>query len=154
MKVIKFLSMLMLVMAMPVLMSCGDDDEGEPLESVIVGKWHSYKAQVTNTYGNKVVVDVTQNGEYAGFYMEVTFSSNKTAVVRSWKESEDGQTMQWGAEESFVYSINGNDLTLIASNGEKIGAKYYPKDRNVVWTMLVKDKYSDGYITSNIYFKK
>ena len=86
--------------------------------------------------------------------MEVTFSSNKTAVVRSWQESEDGHTMYWGAEESCVYSIDGNDLILVAQNGEQIGAKYYPKDRNIVWTMLVKDPYSDGLITSNIYFKK
>jgi len=151
MKAIKFLSMLMLVMAMPVLMSCGDDEE-EPLESVIVGKWHTYKAIISNGY-NKRTVDVTQNGENAGFYMEATFSSNKTAIVKGWKESED-RTMYWGAEESFVYSISGNDLNLIAPNGEKIGAKYYPKDGNIVWTMLVKDKYSDGYITSNLYFKK
>lgn len=153
MKVIKFLSMLMLVMAMPVLMSCGDDEE-EPLESVIVGKWYTYKAQVINTNGNKVIVDVTQTGEYAPLYLEVNFLPNKTAIVKGWEKSEDGQTMQWGAEESFVYSINGNDLTLIASNGEKIGAKYYPKDRNIVWTMLAKDKYSNGYITGNVYFKK
>ena len=43
MKAIKFLSMLMLAMALPVLVSCGDDDD-EPLESVILGKWYSYKA--------------------------------------------------------------------------------------------------------------
>lgn len=143
--------MLMLVMAMPVLMSCGDDEE-EPLESVIVGKWYTYKAIISNGY-NKITVDVTQNGENAGFYMEATFSSNKTAVVKGWKESEDGRTMYWG-EERCVYTINGNDLTIIAEDGSKMDAKYYPKDKNIVWTMLVKDKYSDGYITGNLYFKK
>ena len=154
MKAIKFLSMLMLVMAMPVLMSCGDDEEEEPLESVIIGKWYTYKALATNIYGNKVVLDITQNGEYATLYLEVNFLPNKTAIVKGWEKSENGQTMYWGAEETYVYSINGNDLNLIAPNGEKIGAKYYPKDRNIVWTMLVKDKYSDGYITGNVYFKK
>ena len=153
MKLIKFLSMLMLVMALPMLFSCGVDDEGEPLESVIVGKWYSYKATVSNSYGKRTV-DVTQSGEYAGLYMEVTFSSNKTAVVKGWKEDENGQAMYWGAEKEFVYTINGNDLNLVAGNGEKIGAKYYPKDRNIVWTMLVKDKYSEGLITCNIYFRK
>ena len=87
MKLIKFLSMLMLVMALPMLFSCGDDDEGEPLESVIVGKWYSYKATVSNSYGKRTV-DVTQSGEYAGLYMEVTFSSNKTAVVKGWKRTK------------------------------------------------------------------
>ena len=152
MKAIKFLSMLMLVMAMPVLMSCGDDEE-EPLESVILGKWHSYNAQVSNGY-NKITVDVNPNGEYASFYLEVNFLSNKTAIVKGWKESEDGQAMYWGAEETYVYSISGNDLNMIAPDGEKVGAKYYPKDGNIIWTMLVKDPNTGGKITGSIYFKK
>ena len=151
MKAIKFLSMLLLVMALPMLVSCGDDDE-EPLESVIVGNWHSYKAIVSNSYGKKTVT-VTQNGEYAAFYMEAIFASNKTAIVRSWLESEDGQSYYWG-DVRCVYTINGNDLTVIAEDGEKIVAKYYPKDNNIVWTMLVKDPSTGDLITSNIYFKK
>ena len=86
--------------------------------------------------------------------MEAIFSSNGTAVVKGWKEDEDGTTMYWGAEEDVVYAIDGNDLNLTFRNGEKVVAKYYPKDRNIIWTMLVKDKYSGGLITSNLYFKK
>lgn len=153
MKVIKFLSMLMLAMAMPLLVSCGGDDDEEPLENVIVGKWHSYKATISAANFKKTV-DVTQNGENAAFYMEATFSSNGTVVVKGWNDDENNQTMYWGTEEKFVYTIHGNDLSLTAENGEKIGAKYYPKDKYIIWTMLVKDKYSDGLITSNLYFKK
>ena len=150
MKVFKFLSMLMLVMAMPVLMSCGDDEE-EPLESVIVGKWHSYKANISSSYGKRTIT-VTQNGEYAVYYMEANFSSNGTVLVKAWKESED-ETIYWG-EERCVYTINGNDLTVIAEDGSKMNAKYYPKDGNIIWTMLVKDRYTDELITTNLYFKK
>lgn len=152
MKATKFLSMLMLVMALPVLISCGDEEE-EPPENVVVGKWYSYKALVSNSLGKRTV-DVTQNGEYAAFYMEAIFSSNGTGVVKGWKEDENGQTMYWGAEEKITYTIDGNDLNLTFQTGEKVVAKYYPEDRNIIWTMLVKDQYTEGMITCNLYFKK
>ncbi len=153
MKVTKFLSTLMLVMALPVFLSCSGNEDEEPLGSVIEGKWYSYKADISNSNGKRTI-DVTQNGENAAFYMEATFSSNGTAVVKGWKESEDGQTLYWGAEEGVVYTIDGNDLNLTFRNGEKVVAKYYPKDRNIIWTMLVKEQYTGGMITSNLYFKK
>ena len=62
--------------------------------------------------------------------------------------------MYWGEEEKCTYTINGNDLNLTSEKGEKIGAKYYPKDGDIIWTLLVKDKYSSGLITTNLYFKK
>ena len=151
MKAIKFLSMLMLVMALPVLVSCGDDED-EPLESVILGKWYSYKATVSNSYGKKTV-DVTQNGEYAAFYMEANFASNKTVIVKGWMQSEDGASLYWG-ETSFVYSINDDELTIVDEKGEKTVAKYYPKDNNIVWTMLIKDINTGNLITTNLFFKK
>ena len=150
MKAIKFLSMLLLAMALPVLVSCGDDDE-EPLESVIAGHWHSYKAIISNFNGKKTV-DVTQNGEYAVFYVEATFASNKTAIVKCWLEGEDGQPY-WG-EVKCVYTIDNNDLTIIAEDGDKTTAKYYPKDKNIVWTLLVKDPTTGNLITGNFFFKK
>lgn len=142
----------MLAMAPPMLTSCSNDD-GEPLENVIVGKWYSYKAIVSSN-DVKRTVDVTPDGEYAGFYMEAVFSQNGTVIVKGWKENVNGQTMYWGEEEKCTYTINGNDLNLTSEKGEKIGAKYYPKDGDIIWTLLVKDKYSSGLITTNLYFKK
>ena len=149
MKAIKFLSMLVLAMALPVILSCSSDDE-EPLESVIVGQWHSYKAVVSNSYG-KSSFDVTQNGEYAAFYMEAIFSSDKTVLVKTWMEN--GQSYNWG-EMKCAYTIDGNDLTIVPENSEKTVAKYYPKDKNIIWTMLIKDRTTGDLITTNLYFKK
>ena len=149
MKVIKLLSMFLLAMALPVLVSCSGDDE-EPLESVIVGQWHSYKAVVSNSNVKKTI-DVTQNGEYAAFYMEATFASDKTVLVKTWMEN--GQTYYWG-DMKCVYTIDGNDLTIVADNNEKTVAKYYSKDKNIIWTMLIKDRTTGGLITTNLYFKK
>ena len=149
MKVIKLLSMFLLAMALPVLVSCSGDDE-EPLESVIVGQWHSYKAVVSNSNVKKTI-DVTQNGEYAAFYMEATFASDKTVLVKTWMEN--GQTYYWG-DMKCVYTIDGNDLTIVADNNEKTVAKYYPKDKNIIWTMLIKDRTTGDLITTNLYFKK
>ena len=149
MKAIKFLSMFLLAMALPVFVSCSSDDE-EPLESVIVGQWHSYKAVVSNSNVKKTI-DVTQNGEYAAFYMEATFASDKTVLVKTWMEN--GQTYYWG-DMKCVYTIDGNDLTIVADNNEKTVAKYYPKDKNIIWTMLIKDRTTGGLITTNLYFKK
>ena len=150
MKAIKFLSIFLLAMALPVLLSCGDDDE-EPLENVILGQWHSYKAVVSNRNGNKISIDVTQNGEYAAFYMEATFSSDKTVLVKTWMEN--GQSYYWGNMRC-VYTIEGNDLTVVTEDGEKMVAKYYPKDKNIVWTMLVKDRTTGDLVTTNLYFEK
>ena len=144
--------MLMIVMTMFTLMSCGDEEEQLPLKSVIVGKWYSYKANVSSN-GNTKTVTVTQNGEYAAFYLEVIAAANGTAVIKGWKEDENGQLMYWGEEENCVYTIQGNDLTLTDSSGEKIGAKYYPEDKNIVLTLLSKD-YLGNLITTNLFFRK
>ena len=141
--------MLLLAMALPVILSCSSDDE-EPLENVILGQWHSYKAVVSNGYGKKTI-DVTQNGEYAAFYMEAIFSSDKTVLVKGWMEN--GQSYNWG-EMKGAYTIDGNDLTIVADNNEKTVAKYYPKDKNIIWTMLIKDRTTGDLITTNLYFKK
>jgi hypothetical protein len=151
MKAIKFLSIFMFAFALPMFVSCGDDED-EPLESVIIGKWYSYKATVSNSYGKRTV-DVTQNGEYAAFYMEVSFASNKTVIVKSWLQSEDGVSFYWG-ETSCVYIIDDDELTIVDENGEKIFAKYYPKDNNIVWTLLTKDIDTGNLITTNLFFKK
>lgn len=151
MKAIKFLSMLMLAMALPMLVSCSDDKE-EPLESVIIGKWYSYKATVSNSYGKRTV-EVTQSGEYAAFYMEANFASNKTVIIKSWLPSEDGQSFYWG-ENSCVYTIYDNDLTIVDEYGEKMVAKYYPKDNNIVLTLITKAPDTGQLLTTNLFFKK
>ena len=151
MKAIKFLSMLMLAIALPMLVSCGDDDD-EPLESVIIGKWYSYKATVSNSYGKRTV-DVAQNGEYAAFYMEANFATNKTVIVKSWLESEDEQSFYWG-EQNCVYTIDDDEVTIVDENGEKAVVKYYPKDNNIVWTLLMIDPNTGQLLTTNLFFRK
>ena len=151
MRKILFMIALMMAVVSVGFASCGDDDD-EPLESVILGKWYSYKATVSNSYGKKTV-DVTQNGEYAAFYMEANFASNKTVIVKGWMQSEDGASLYWG-ETSFVYSIDDDELTIVDEKGEKTVAKYYPKDNNIVWTLLMIDPNTGQLLTTNLFFRK
>ena len=85
--------------------------------------------------------------------MEANFASNKTVIVKGWMQSEDGASLYWG-ETSFVYSIDDDELTIVDEKGEKTVAKYYPKDNNIVWTMLIKDINTGNLITTNLFFKK
>ena len=144
----------MFIVAFPVLLSCGEDEEEEqiPLESVIAGKWHSYKADISSN-GSKTTVSVTQNGEYASLYLEVVATSNGTAVLKTWETDETGQVWQWGKEESCVYIIQGNELTLIEPSGKKTLATYYPKDKIFALTYIVQD-YLGNLVTTTIYIKK
>ena len=148
----KLLSLLILFVVLPALVSCGDEDEQVPLESVIAGKWYSYKADIMSN-GNKKTVSVTQNGEYASFYHEVVAASNGTAVLKTWELDETSQVWQWGKEENCVFTIQDNELTLIEPSGNKTTATYDPKDRIFILTYIVQD-YLGNLVTANIYFKK
>lgn len=149
----KLLGLLMLVLALPVLVSCSDDGEELPLENVIVGKWHTYKASVT-TNGSTKKVSVTKDGEYASLYLEADVASNGTAVLRGWRTDGSGQAMYWGEEERYSYTIQGNELTMTDSSGERINATYYPKDKNFAFTFITTDYYTGYLITATLYFKK
>ena len=39
--------------------------------------------------------------------------TNGTAIIKGWKTSDDGKSMYWGEEENYVYTIQGNNITLI-----------------------------------------
>ena len=43
--------------------------------------------------------------------------TNGTAIIKGWKTSDDGKSMYWGEEENYVYTIQGNNITLIGPRG-------------------------------------
>ena len=79
--------------------------------------------------------------------------TNGTAIIKGWKTSDDGKSMYWGEEENYVYTIQGNNITLIGPKGDKTSAVYYPEDHPISYTLLTYDDFGN-LITSNIFFKK
>lgn len=150
-KLIKKLSILLLLMVLPVVFgACSSDDE-LPLGEVIVGEWHTYKATISYN-GKKESVDVSMNSEYAALYCEVTFYEGNIAVMRGWEKGPNN-TYLWGEEEYGTYTVNGNDLSIRDAEGETMNAKYYPKDNNIVLTIIENDGYG-SMATANLLFRK
>lgn len=150
-KLIKKLSILLLLMVLPVVFGACSSDEELPLSEVIVGKWHTYKATISYK-GEKESVDVSMNGEYASMYFEVTFYDGNRTLMKGWKEGPNN-TYLWGEEEYGTYTVNGNDLSIRDAEGETMNAKYYPKDNNIVLTIIENDGYG-SMATANLLFRK
>jgi hypothetical protein len=150
-KLIKKLSILLLLMVLPVVFGACSSDEELPLSEVIVGKWHTYKATISYN-GKKESVDVSMNSEYAALYCEVTFYEGNIAVMRGWEKGPNN-TYLWGEEEYGTYTVNGNDLSIRDAEGETMNAKYYPKDNNIVLTIIVDGGYG-SMATANLLFRK
>lgn len=148
---IKKLSILLLSFVLPIVFGSCSSDEELPLSEVIVGKWQTYKANISYN-GETETVNVSMNSEYAALYCEVTFYEGNIAVMRGWEKGPNN-TYLWGEEEYGTYTVNGNDLSIRDAEGETMNAKYYPKDNNIVLTIIENDGYG-SIATANLLFRK
>jgi len=150
MKQIKYWSIKLIVIIMPLLAACSSDDDPISLNSYIVGTWHSFKG---SGYGNgqSADIEITKTGVYSAAYSEVTFESGNKAVMRGWLTDKYGLS-HW-EQEACTYTINGDIVIVKDSQGETADFVFDAKDR----TLLLKGATTnpDGkiiYVT--IYYTK
>lgn len=97
MKTMKYLSMMLMMLAMSVCMSsCGDDDDDNEVPSTIIGKW----TQTNN----------------AGTVITLTFNSNKTGKINYSYSDASGDS-----NENFEYEFIEKDRTLTIINSQLNG---------------------------------
>lgn len=97
MKTMKYLSMMLIMLAMSVCVSsCGDDDDDNEVPSTIIGKW----TQTNN----------------AGTVITLTFNSNKTGKINYSYSDASGDS-----NENFEYEFIEKDRTLTIINSQLNG---------------------------------
>ena len=150
MKQIKYWSIKLIVIIMPLLAACSSDDDPISLNSYIVGTWHSFKI---SGYGNgqSVNLEISKTGDYSAAYSEMTFESGNKAVMRGWVTDKNGLS-HW-EEDACTYTINGDIVIVKDSKGGTADLVFDGKDR----TLLLKGSTinPDGMlIYVNIYYTK
>lgn len=150
MKNIKFFwNLLFLITVLPIITSCGSDDEDISIDNYLIGKWHTYKAVVT-AQNQSVDLDVTKTNQYSQVYYEAVFMSNYK-VVFSYYEVDENKVSRWHSE-TLSYSVKGDVITVYDDEGA-IYFFYNSKDKTM-YIRLADEVNNIGYTTVFIYFRK
>lgn len=147
MKQIKTVSLwLLLAMLLPVVSSCSsDDDDPVDLKTYIVGTWSSYKGTVYYL-GQTTDVTVDKTGAMSVAYFEMTFRADGSMTIGFW----DPEVAASWVEEPATYTVKGDIVTIIDSDGEKGDLVF--KDRNLY--LKITEMYEGYPMTVNILMKK
>lgn len=150
MKNIKFFwNLLFLITVLPIITSCGSDDEDISIDNYLIGKWHTYKA-VVSAQNQSVDLDVTKTNQYSQVYYEAVFMSNYK-VVFSYYELDENKVSRWHSE-TLSYSVKGDVITVYDDEGA-IYFFYNSKDKTM-YIRLADEVNNIGYTTVFIYFRK
>lgn len=143
---------LLAVLFVPVLSSCGDDEDelsGSSLDSYIIGTWRSYKATVT-AYGETETISVSKTGDNSAMYMECEVRKGGSAVYKFWQTDANGMT-HW-TEEPLQYTVKGDIVTMTDSNGEAADLLFDQSSRDMIIQMNL---FQDGTSYAvKLFFKK
>ena len=98
---------MLIVMAMPLMVACGDDEHDENM-SLLRGEWSSYKADIFSRDGgvDTYYSDKTTDGYALSF--SCVFNNNGRGVISI---EEKGSIISI-IELEFSYSLRGNDVKL------------------------------------------
>lgn len=122
-----------------------DDDDPVDLNSYIVGTWRSYKGTVYYL-GETSNVQIDKTGAMSMAYFEINFKKDGSLTFGYW----DPVTPASWEEEPATYSIKGDMVTVIDSEGEK--GDFVFKDRNLYLTQTITQ---EGYpMTITIQLRK
>ena len=100
--------MMLVVLALPLMVSCGGDDEKDNNMSQLLGEWKSYKTDIYPRDGgvNTIYSDKTTDGYALSF--SCVFNNNGRGVISI---EEKGSIISI-IELEFSYSLRGNDVKL------------------------------------------
>ena len=100
--------MMLVVLALPLMVSCGGDDEKDNNMSQLLGEWKSYKTDIYPRDGgvNTIYSDKTTDGYALSF--SCVFNNNGRGFISI---EEKGSIISI-IELEFSYSLRGNDVKL------------------------------------------
>ena len=146
----KILNVIVLIgLMMPLMVSCGSDDEEVELNSYIVGTWHSYKA-IYNYYnyeGEIITQEVTKTGDFSSAYYEMIFKKDGTMTLFYWRLNNSGASSWEQAPGKYI--IKGDTVSIYGSFKEVTDFQFDSKTKNLCLQVLL----ASG-IKLNIYLKK
>ena len=128
---------------------CSKDEDDAPLESYIIGRWHSYKATVFLN-GEKHEMEITKTGLLSLAYCEVNFKNGKNCDMSVYVE-DSNHISHWETDHC-TYSISSNVITITDSKGET-GQLFYDPNEKVIYLRSALHN-TNGYTTTFIYFRK
>ena len=152
-KSILFLSVLIASIFTITFTSCTEDDENNRkpfvLSDYLIGTWKSYKSVIYRD-GQVFNLEITQEGDLMGAYIELTLKKNGAAVVGNWQKDNEGNAV-W-TEVAAKYVLQGNEFTLTDQVGNKTQYVYEAQSRDIYFKDTIEDETGDMVIY--VYFRK
>ena len=147
------LTVLMVAMLSVGTISCGSDGSGNvnnvPLNSYIIGSWHSYRG-VVYASGNTYNVDIDKTGEMSAAYFEFVFQEGGKVILRGWLTDSNGLS-HW-IEEMGTYTINNDIVNVTDADGVTVSMVYDPKESTLC--IRINGEHNGVYMVINVFLCK